>query len=140
MYMSDSTQNSRTASRASRTAQAVAQLAKDDTLFRAAVDAFRAGDADSFLRLLDPLKARPYCEDICRWFASKESVLECIELCGPPTLPITADQVAAGAVEIARISAKPELMEVLADIVERRDTQAFKAFIADQKLQAYCRL
>ncbi|HEX3472709.1 MAG TPA: hypothetical protein VHT28_16120 [Silvibacterium sp.] len=137
--MSDSTQNLDLAVRAARTGQAVADLAKDDTVFRAAVDAFRAGDGDSFLLLLDRVKARPYCEEICRWFASKETVLECLELCGPP-IELTAQLVAAAAVEIVRISADEELVESLADIVERRDAKAFKAFVQKQKLQAYCRL
>jgi hypothetical protein len=138
--MSDSTQNFDLAARAIQTGQAVARLAKDDATFRGAVDAFRAGDADSFLRLLDAIKARPYCEDICRWFASKECVLECLELCGPPKVEITVDQIAAATVEIARISANQQLMERLADIVERRDPKDFKAFVEQQKLQNYCRI
>ena len=138
--MSDSTQTLDLASRAVRTGRAVASMAKDDALFRGAVDAFRAGDGDSFLRLLDRIEARPYCEDICQWFASKECVLECLELCGPQTAELTVEQVAAAAVEIARISADEELVERLADTVERRDAKAFKAFVQEQKLQEYCRL
>jgi hypothetical protein len=138
--MSDSTQTFDLAARAVRTGQAVARLAQDDVVFRGAVDAFRAGDADSFLRLLDRIKARPFCEDICRWFASKECVLECFELCGPPTRDLTVDQIAAAAVEIVRITADEELVETLADVVKRRDAKAFKAFVQEQKLQAYCRI
>lgn len=138
--MSDSTQNFDLAARAVQTARAVANLAKDDELFRAAVDAFRAGDADSFLRLLDRIQVRPYCEDICRWFASKECVLECLELCGPPKVDISVEQITAATLQIARISANQQLMEQLADIVERRDPKDFKSFVQQQKLQDYCRV
>ena len=138
--MSNTTQNLDLAALASRTGLAVAKLAENDTVFRAAVDAFRAGDGDSFTRLLGQIGALPYCEEICRWFASKECVLECLELCGPATGAVTVEQVAASAMEIARISQNEELVERLADVVERRDAAGYKAFIASQKLEAYCRL
>ena len=134
--MSNTTQNLDLATLAGRTGLAVANLAKNDTVFRAAVDAFRAGDGDSFTRLLEQVDALPYCEEICRWFASKECVLECLELCGPATVEITAEQVAAAAVEIARISRDEELVERLADVVERRDVAGYRAFIASHKLEA----
>lgn len=138
--MSNTTQNLDLAALASRTGLAVAKLAENDTVFRAVVDAFRAGDGDSFTRLLGQIGALPYCEEICRWFASKECVLECLELCGPATGAVTVEQVAASAMEIARISQNEELVERLADVVERRDAAGYKAFIASQKLEAYCRL
>ena len=138
--MSDTTQNLDLATLASRTGLAVANLAKNDTMFRAAVDAFRAGDGDSFTRLLGQIDALPYCEEICRWFASKECVLECLELCGPATGDLTVEQVAAAAVEIARISQDEELVETLADVVERRDVAGYRAFVKGQKLEPWCRL
>ena len=138
--MSNTTENLDLATLAGRTGQAVATLSKNDTVFRAAVDAFRAGDGDSFTRLLEEVNALQYCEEICRWFASKECVLECLELCGPATVEITVEQVAAAAVEIARISKDEELVERLADVVERRDVAGYRAFITSQKLEAYCRL
>ena len=138
--MSNFAQFSDLAANATQTGRAVARLAQDDVVFRAAVDAFRAGDSDSFLRVLDRIKARPYCEGICRWFASKECVLECLELCGLPKADITVEQIAAAAIQIARITADEELVERLADIVERRDPKDFKAFVQEQKLQDYCRI
>ena len=138
--MSDSTQTFDLAGRYVRTGQAVARLAQDDAIFRGAVDAFRAGDAESFLKLLDRVKARPFCDDLCRWFASKQCVLDCLELCGPPTASLTVDQITGATVEIVRMTADEELVERLADIVERRDAKDFKAFVQEQKLQAYCRI
>jgi hypothetical protein len=123
---------------AAQTAQAVARLASNDTAFRAAVDAFRAGDGDSFTRLLTEAKALGYCEEICRWFASKECVLLCLELCGPPAADLGAEQVAAATKEIIRLSQDEELVEQLASLVERRDASGWKAFVAKQKLGAFC--
>lgn len=137
--MSDTTQNLDLATLATRTGQAVARLAQNDTIFRAAVDAFRAGDGDSFTRLLTDAKAFAYCEEICRWFAVKHCVLDCLELCGPPTADLAVEQVAEATAAIARITQDEELVETLADVVERRDAAGFKAFIAAQKLGPWCR-
>ena len=49
--------------------KAMKLLAKDDTTFRAALDAFRAADQDSFQRLLDRFKIVD-CELICFWLRS----------------------------------------------------------------------
>jgi hypothetical protein len=134
--MSDANQN--LAVTATQTAQAVARLASNETVFRAAVDAFRAGDGDSFTRLLTEAKALSYCEEICRWFASKECVLLCLELCGPPTVDLNVEQVAAATKEIIRLSQDEELVEQLASLVERRDASGWKAFVAKQKLGPFC--
>jgi hypothetical protein len=134
--MSDVNQN--LALTATQTAQAVARLAQNETVFRAAVDAFRAGDGDSFTRLLTEVKALAYCEEICRWFASKECVLLCLELCGPPTADSGPEQVAAATMEIIRLSQDEELVEELASLVERRDASGWKAFVAKQKLGPFC--
>jgi hypothetical protein len=134
--MSDTNQN--LAATATQTARAVATLAQNDVLFRAAVDAFRAGDGDSFTRLLTDAKALAFCEDICRWFASKECVLLCLELCGPPTVDLGPEQVAAATAEMIRLSQDEELVEQLAGLVERRDASGWKAFVTKQKLGPYC--
>jgi hypothetical protein len=122
----------------SQTAKAVASLANDDTIFRAALDAFRAGDGDSFTRLLTQVKVSGYCEEICRWFASKECVLLCLELCGPPPADLGVEQVALAADQIVRLSQDEELAETLADLIERRDAAGWKKFVADQKLGPFC--
>jgi hypothetical protein len=74
-------------------AKAVGRLAEDDTVFRAAVDAFRAADAESFQRLLGKLKVGEDCQLVCFWLRSKECVLECIELCGVPREPVNVEQI-----------------------------------------------
>ncbi|HWG21053.1 MAG TPA: hypothetical protein VG225_11045 [Terracidiphilus sp.] len=136
--MSDANQN--LAVTATQTARAVARLASNDATFRATVDAFRAGDGDSFTRLLTEAKALGFCEEICRWFASKECVLLCLELCGPPSVDLGPEQVAAATAEIIRLSQDEELVEQLANLVERRDASGWKAFVAKQKLGPFCHL
>jgi hypothetical protein len=123
---------------ATQTARAVARLASSDAMFRAAVDAFRAGDGDSFTRLLTEAKALGFCEEICRWFASKECVLLCLELCGPPNADLGPEQVGAATAEIIRLSQDEELVEQMASLVERRDASGWKNFVAKQKLGPFC--
>src|ERR1019366_9804643 len=98
----------------------------------------RAGDGGSFTRRLGEGNALTYCEEICRWFASKECVLECLALCGPPSVDLSVDQVAAATIEIVRISQDEELVERLADLVERRDASGWEAFVTEQKLGLLC--
>jgi len=136
--MSDTAQNLDLATLAARTGQAVARLAEDDTLFRAAVDAFRAGDGDSFTRLLTRAKSLAYCEEICRWFAVKHCVLDCLELCGSPTAELAVNQVAEATAAIAKITQDEEAVEELADVVARRDAAGFKTFINRHKLGPWC--
>src|SRR5579864_3021466 len=98
----------------SKGGNAAGLLAKDDTVFRAAVDAFRAADGESFQRLLANLKIVD-CELVCFWLRSKECVLECIEICGPPTVALTVDDVPKFAELVAKITGDEELIEQLAD-------------------------
>ena len=63
-----------------RAGAGVGALAKDETLFRGAVDAFRAADAESFRRALGLVQIDQDCDLICRWIRVKDCVLRCIEL------------------------------------------------------------
>ena len=67
-------------------ATVMSALAKDEEVFRAAVDAFRAYDGESMAKLLDRYQLSAHCEIICHWLRSKEAVLLCLELAGPPPL------------------------------------------------------
>src|SRR5437879_2514464 len=67
-------------------AEAMAELAADDEVFRGVVDAFRALDGESMHALLERHNLLERCEVICHWLRSKESILLCLELAGPPRL------------------------------------------------------
>ena len=71
-------------------AQAMATLARDEEVFRAAVDAFRAYDGESMAKLLARHQLTERCEIVCHWLRSKEAVILCLELAGPP--PVREDQ------------------------------------------------
>ncbi|HTA72201.1 MAG TPA: hypothetical protein VK776_28165 [Bryobacteraceae bacterium] len=117
--------------------QGVGILARDETIFRAAVDAFRAADGQSFQRLLGNLNIVE-CEDVCFWLRSKECVLECIEICGPPTAALTVDDVPKFAELVAKITGDEELIEQLADTIRDRDAKGFASLIKQLQAERYC--
>lgn len=122
-------------------ATALARLADDDMRFRAGVDAFRAEDADSFQRLLAQLDLAPHCAVICRWLCSKECVLQCLLLAGPPPRePLTIDLIPRFAELAVKITADEELVERLADAVEQRDAEGFRSLVKDLGAERFAHL
>jgi hypothetical protein len=124
----------------SQSADAIGHLAESEETFRAALDAVRASDAESFHQLLKRHELLPRCGVICHWFASKESVLLCLELCGPPKLDDEPPDIREFAEVVARVTADEELVEVIAQAVEERDPDAWRKFIEEQKLERFCHL
>lgn len=121
--------------------RAMGSLAQDDTKFRAALDAFRAADSDSFGRLLDELKIGLDCEVICRWFSSKECVLECLELCGPPPEEeFSIEDLPAYAEALVKITLDEELVERLAEAIEDQDKDEFQGLIKELDIERFCHL
>ena len=103
-------------------AQAMAALAVDEEVFRATVDAFRAEDGESMSKLLDRHKLAERCEVVCHWLRSKEAVLLCLELAGPP--PVEEQElpdVREFAELVAKLTADEEAVELMARAVEERD-------------------
>ena len=113
-------------------------LSEDQIQFRAAVDAFRAQDADSFQRLLGALGLLNRCELVCSWLCSKECVLVCLDLCGPP--PGEIPDLRQFAEIVVRITSDEELVERLASSVAERDPQAFVALVQELKIEPFCHL
>jgi len=114
------------------------RLAEDDTIFRAVIDAFRAQDAESFQRLLNQFEIRERCELICRWIRSKECVLLCLELCGPPG----PDEAGIGEIPefakiVARITGDEELVESLADAIQERDRDGFQKLVRELEIERF---
>lgn len=122
-------------------AEVIAELAADDEVFRAAVDAFRALDGESMHALLERHKLLERCEVICHWLRSKEAILLCLELAGPPPV---ADETPPDAREfadvVARVTADEELVELLASAVQERDRDAWRELIETQKLERFSHL
>ena len=122
-------------------AEAVGRLAEDEETFRAAVDAFRAEDSESLQELLGHHDLPQRCELICRWFAAKECVLLCLELCGPPEFdPAGLPDIREFADVVVRVTNDEELVELLAQAVEQRDADAWCELIEKQQLERFCHL
>ncbi len=121
--------------------EAIGRLSEDEGTFRAAVDAFRAQDGESFNSLLERLELRRYCRVVCDWLCTKECVLICLELCGPPPeKPPTIGEIREFAEVVRRVTADEELVELLATSVEDRDQESFKRLISEAKAERWCHL
>lgn len=121
-------------------ASAIGALAKDEASFRAAYEAFRIGDRKAFQDVLERLKLTEHCRLICDWIRSKQCVLLCLELCGPPKISEEPIDLRGLAQTIARITADEAVVRQLSDIVEKRDRTAFERFIDAHKLGPVCHL
>jgi hypothetical protein len=125
-----------------QSADAIARLARQEPVFAAAVDAVRAQDRESFTDILERLKLPERCRLVCEWICSKDSVLICLELCGPPRIeagqlpsPLEFAQV------VTRVTQNEELVELLAAAVQERDTDSWKELLAKAKIdERFCHL
>jgi len=122
-----------------RTGEAVAAISGDEDRFRALFDAFWAWDADSFQRLLRKRGMLERCELVCEWVRSKDCVLVCLELCGPPPNEALPDAREFAQV-VERITGDEGLVERLASAVSERDPQAFRALVGELEIERFCHL
>lgn len=120
-------------------AEAVGALAPDEDQFRGLFDAFRASDRDSYQRLLAQAKLAERCELVCGWLSSKECVLLCFELCGPP-VEVELPDPREFAEVLVRITADEELVERLATAVGERDRAGFQALVSQLEIERFCHL
>jgi len=118
----------------------VGSLAKNEKLFLAAYQAFRAGNREAFDAELQRLGLLGRCRLVCEWIRSKECVFLCLELCAPP--PAEAKQPdPLQVIEAAiRVTSDPRLLELLVEAVEKRDRAAFTKLVEAEKLQPFCHL
>jgi hypothetical protein len=122
-----------------RAGEAMAGFTDDEDIFRALFDAFRAWDASSFQRLLAERGVLDRCELVCEWVRSKNCVLVCLELAGPPP-----QEDLPGLPEFARIMARlageEQLLTRLASAVVERDREAFGSLIAELEAGRFAHL
>lgn len=116
--------------------EAIASFADDEDRFRALFDAFRAWDADSFQRLLRESNFLERCELVCEWVRSKECVLICLELAGPPPEGELAQPLEFARV-VERITGDEELVERLASAVSARDPEAFGSLLSELGIERF---
>jgi hypothetical protein len=134
------TAEARVPDRFSRASTSIGIVARDPVVFRSVVDAFEAGDSKLFQHILAELRVDDDCEVICAWLRSKESVLECLEVCGPPQQPVTVEQVVRFADVVANLSQNEFLTRRLVDAVQDRDSVAFKTVVAELGAEQFCHL
>jgi hypothetical protein len=122
-----------------RAGEAIGAFAADEDSFRALFDSFRAWDADSFQRLLRERGVIEACELVCQWVRSKECVLLCLELAGPPPAGELPEPLAFAQV-VERITGDEELVERLAAAVSERDREAFGALVSELGIARFSHL
>jgi hypothetical protein len=118
-------------------ARAMGSLAENEETFRAVVDAFRAQDGESMHELLTHHKLIDRCEVVCHWLRSKEAVLLCLELAGPPPVEEKEPDIREFAEVVAKLTADEELVELMAQAVQERDADAWHELIGKQKLERF---
>ncbi len=97
------------------------------------------GDSGFFRRLLSAHNVLEHCEEVCEWIRSKDCVLLCLELAGPPPegeLPPPLEFAQA----VERVTANVDLLERLAASVSERNPKIFQAFIAQSDLSKFAHL
>ena len=109
-------------------AAAIATLARDEEVFRAAVDAFRAYDGESMAKLLARHQLTEHCEIVCHWLRSKEAVILCLALAGPPAASEERPPDPREFAEVvAKLTADDAAVRLMVDAVEDRDVEIGRA-------------
>jgi hypothetical protein len=122
-------------------AKAMAALGRDEEVFRSVVDAFRAQDGESMARLLQRHKVPVPCSVICHWLRSKEAILLCLELAGPPPqIDVEPPDVREFAEVVAKLTADEELVELMAGAVQERDIDSWRELIDKNDLARFSHL
>ena len=122
-------------------ADAMATLAGDEGEFRAAVDAFRAWDGESMAKLLERHQLADHCEVVCHWLRSKEAVILCLELAGPPPLREEPPPDPREFAELtAKLTADEASVRLMVDAVQDRDVAAWKTLIDKHGIERFSHL
>jgi hypothetical protein len=119
--------------------EAIGRLADDTERFRRAVEAFRGRDVQGFQAALAEAGLLEHCRFICRWLCSKHNVFICMRLCGPiEERAFDVEEIREFAQATARIARDEALLRRLLDAIDKEDAQAFRALVAELKLERFC--
>jgi len=120
--------------------EAIGRLAADPGVFREAVDAFLARDAEAFQGVLARAGLLEGCHLICRLLCSKHCIFICLRLCGPPKeqpeLDVEEWRRFAGLT--ARIAEDEGLLRRLVDIVDEQNVDAWRQVIGELEAGPFC--
>jgi len=124
-----------------RAAEAVGKLASDRATFQEALDSYRKGDGDAFTSVLGRLDLLPHRQLVCDWICSKEVVLRCFELCGPPPRDVaTIPDIREFADVIVRITSDEAILKRIVEAVDSRDSKKYQGLISELELVRFCHL
>ncbi len=121
-----------------QSAEVLGKFADDESTFRLLVESYRAQDYEEFRELLTRFDMLDRCHLITKWLCSKECVLVCFELCGPPPKEPLQLNLREFAELTAKISSNREILGGLASAVIERDENAFRAIVEKLEMQKYC--
>lgn len=121
-------------------ADAIGRLAQDNGAFAAAIAAFKSRDPDALRWVLQRLELLPHCELICEWIQIKLCVLRCFEVCGPPREGVAVPDLSQFVRAIVQLAANEPLLRRVVDAVACGNGEAYRAAIAELKLEEFCYL
>lgn len=120
------------------TARAIAKLRRDPEAFKSALTAFRAQDAEAFQSILKRLELWPFCHLICEWFCSKECVIHCFRLAGPPPKALSeVPKPEEFADVVAQVTGNEALLKRLVTVLDREDADGYSAIIDELKIRRF---
>jgi hypothetical protein len=110
------------------TVEAAAKLAAQPETFLAALDAFRAQDAERFQSELQRAGVLEHCRRICHWFCSKHCVFVCHKLAGraPEVQEFDPKEVLEFTLAVRALAEDKDLVAALVAAVDKVDTKAFQ--------------
>lgn len=118
------------------TVGAASQLAADPEAFLAALDAFRAQDAERFQSVLAKVGVLQHCRRICHWFCSKHCVFVCHKLAGKAAGPEEFDpkEVLEFTMAMRALADDDALVGALVAAVDKGDAKAFQDLAKKAKI------
>jgi hypothetical protein len=122
------------------TAEALGKLSADPKAFQDALTAFRSGDKAKVRASLEKFELFRICDLLCGWFCSKECVLRCIEICGPPPKGLAIPDVREFADATVRLTENAAALKRLLAAADKRDAKAFAAVLKELELERFCHL
>lgn len=119
------------------TAQAVGTLVAEPEAFKLTLAGLRAGDPSLVRRGLELVGLAEHCRLICDWFCSKECVLLCLHLAGPPVEGGPVPDPREFADVVAKLTGDEGTLRRLATVVDDRDERGYGELIEEFQLHRF---